>query len=89
MATGLVTSTMSPNHVDFGIVSPHFNAECFVWIGFCLIQSPSKIVPIIRHRNDLTVGDTDEFACVGRGRIVLCFVEQFLGKLAIQHGDVL
>src|SRR4051812_36073398 len=75
-------ASATPDVVDLvWVVSPFYPKNAAV-VRFYLLETVVEALQIIRHDNNLAVGDADEFPGVGRSRIAPGLVIDALGQLA-------
>src|ERR1051325_2984041 len=80
---GLEASEDLPDFLRRGVVRGHVDAEGPGRIGLCLSQLPRNFVPIVGDYDHKPIRNAQLLAGVGRLRVALSFVIEFVGEVAV------
>jgi hypothetical protein len=77
-------SEKSPDLMHFVVVPAGFNAKGLAGIRLNLPKAAQHLIEVIRDDDDLAVGDTNEFVCIGRLGISPGLCIYLAGKLTVE-----
>jgi hypothetical protein len=72
-----------PDHLDRIVVPASFEAIRLAGVRLNLAQSHGQIIPVVGYHGNLTVGDADNLARVGRPRVRARLLIDLLREYAV------